>query len=132
MDDFKLKNKKKRKKLFSIIIVLGLLLPVVTFGYLFYKIKKIDNNKYATNQAEKNLLLKRISEIYFNPNEEVPTIAQISNLELLKDQQFFTEAKEGDIIFVYNQTNRVILYRPSIKKIIEISILEKITDQETD
>lgn len=55
------------------------------------------------------------------PTNEMPTIATVSDKKDLKGQKFFTEAENGDILLVYNQTKKAILYRPSIDKVINIT-----------
>ena len=49
-----------------------------------------------------------------------PNVITVSNVETLrKDQPFFSLAQDGDVLLVYPE--RVILYSPSLDKIVEIA-----------
>ena len=52
------------------------------------------------------------------PTDEEPTIATVSDLEKLKDQPFFKDAKEGDTVLIYDKAAKIILYDPVANKIV--------------
>ena len=54
------------------------------------------------------------------PQNETPTLATVSDLHALEGQAFFKNAKEGDKVLMYLRSQRAILYRPSIDRIIEV------------
>lgn len=56
------------------------------------------------------------------PTEE-PSVATVSDTEKLKNQPFFANAQNGDKVLIYQSSKKVILYRPSIDKIIEVAVL---------
>lgn len=67
-------------------------------------------------------LIKEVSEIFELPDEE-PTVATVTDPALLADQPFFAKSQTGDIALVYNNARKAILYRPSLKKVIEVGVL---------
>ena len=55
------------------------------------------------------------------PTGEVPAIAQVADLAPLKDQLFFKNAQKGDIVLMYMQARKAILYDPGANLIIEVA-----------
>ena len=52
------------------------------------------------------------------PKDETPSIATVTDVNLLQDQEFFKQAKNGDKLLIYEKKKIVILYRPSEDKVI--------------
>ena len=52
------------------------------------------------------------------PSEE-PTIATVSNIEALRSQPFFANAKNGDRVLIYVNARKAVLYDPVNNKIVE-------------
>jgi len=71
-------------------------------------------------QAETDALIAEVGKFIALPTDEKPTVATITDVDKLKDQPFFKNAKNGDKIFIYTTANKAILYRPSEKRIIEV------------
>ena len=108
------------KKNKIIILIIGLLI-LGSGGFLIYKsglLEKTGLIKKEKNEVE--IIMKRISEVFLLPSE-IPTVATISDKEKLKGQAFFDKAENGDKLLLFTNSNLAILYRDSIKKIIEIS-----------
>lgn len=57
------------------------------------------------------------------PPDEKPTIATVSDLEKLKDQQFFANARIGNKVFIFTQAKKAILYDVENNRIIEVAPL---------
>lgn len=53
--------------------------------------------------------------------DEKPTIATVADTTKLFGQPFFERAENGDKVLIFKTSNTVVLYRPSIKKIIAVS-----------
>jgi hypothetical protein len=51
---------------------------------------------------------------------ETPQVAIVSDKSLL-NQAFFEKAENGDYVIVYQQSQKVLLYRPSTKKVINFA-----------
>lgn len=57
------------------------------------------------------------------PQDETPTVAQVSDLAPLQGQAFFANAAVGDIVLIYPKAQRAILYDPKLDKVIEMAPL---------
>jgi hypothetical protein len=68
-------------------------------------------------------VLEEVGEQMLLPVDEEPTITTVVDLEEVMYQPFFKDAEVGDQVIVYSLARKAILYRPSIKKIIEASSL---------
>ena len=71
-------------------------------------------------QAEVDLLVNEVGKLITLPSDEKPTVATITDIEKLKDQPFFANAKNGDKVLIYTNAKKAILYRSEEKKIIEV------------
>lgn len=85
-------------------------------AYFFY-------NLYSTNQNkedEAKKLVRAVGEIIILPEAGLPTIATVTDPKALEGQPFFENAEIGDKVLVYPDSKKAILYRPSIRKIVEV------------
>lgn len=105
----------------TLIVVLVILLLAGLAYYFFTKYRELKENPNAANDAEVAALVEEVGMIMVLPDGEVPTIATVSDPELLKDQAFFRNAKEGDKVLIYTTAGKVILYDPEVKKIVEVA-----------
>jgi hypothetical protein len=76
----------------------------------------------ATAQVEADALIAQVGLLIALPTDEKPTVATVTDLEKVKDQPFFKNAKNGDKVLIYTNAKKAILYRPSEKRIIEVNI----------
>jgi hypothetical protein len=119
------KNNKKPLPVKKIILV-GLVVifagMVFLTGFFYYKYKKatIDQNQVSKQEIEK--ITKDIKKFANLPDEE-PTIATVTDKEKLTNQPFFKNAENGDRVLIYSKAGKAILYRPSTKKVIEMTLL---------
>jgi len=111
----------KKRKVVNIVLIL-IILVALSFGfYFYYKLNKIENNRQEIkNQKELKSLIVKVGHHYLLPSDEEPTVATVSDPELLKEQSFFTQTEKGDKVFIFTKAGKAVLYRPSIDKIIEI------------
>lgn len=84
-------------------------------------IKKSTTASQKTNNDQMSKIVAEVGKIYKLPEGEVPTMATISDVNKLKDQPFFKNSKNGDILLVYNKAGKAILYNPTEKKIVEVA-----------
>lgn len=118
------------------IIFFLLIIALVGIGiaaFSFYKYNKTQKElqamKKSTTASQKassdqlSKILAEVSKIIKLPEGEVPTMATISDVSKLKDQAFFRNSKNGDILLVYNKAAKAILYNPTDKKIVEVAPL---------
>lgn len=100
----------------SIVISLFSLLAV----FFFY-------HKYWVNSPEKlaereiNQLVKSVARLIDLPADELPVVATVKNTDELKEQTFFSNAKIGYKILIYEKNKKAIMYNPESDKIVEVS-----------
>lgn len=69
-------------------------------------------------------LLDTVGKKTLLPQEEIPTVATVSDPAKLQDQPFFAKAKKGDKALMYIEAKKAFLYRPSTNEIIQMARLE--------
>ncbi len=63
-----------------------------------------------------------VAELIVLPEGETPIVATITDAEALKrDQAFYQDAQNGDVLLVFNQAQRAMLYRPSAHRLINVA-----------
>lgn len=73
----------------------------------------------ATEQESKRIV-DEVGKMIVLPQNEKPQIATVSDVSKLKEQAFFSQAKNGDIVLIYTQAQKAVLYDPAQKKIVEV------------
>ena len=110
-----------KKRTFFNFIIIFVAIVAICFGILFYfKLNKIKLQD-AAKEKEVISLISKVSRLYLFPEGETPTIATVSDPQLLKGQAFFTQSEKGDSVLIFLKAGKAVLYRPSIDKIIEIA-----------
>jgi hypothetical protein len=102
------------------IILLTALVPSFYFYQKYQETQKILQNPNAVSQKEIESLITKIGKHIVLPTGEIPTLATVSDINQLKGQEFFKNAKNGDKVLIYQNAKKAILYRPSINRIIEV------------
>lgn len=107
-------------KALPIIIVLSslLLVALCVAGYFYYQYRQ--SPKVQSAEEIKNLK-EEIGKIFELPMDEEPTLATVTDREKLAEQPFFQKAENGDKVLIYSNSGRAVLYRPSQKKIIDVT-----------
>lgn len=67
---------------------------------------------------DQQVTLEKISKLIVLPANEFPTQAIIQNTQSYVDHPFLSKAKAGDYLLIYPGENLVVVYRPSINKIV--------------
>ncbi|HRY62935.1 MAG TPA: hypothetical protein P5056_04170 [Candidatus Paceibacterota bacterium] len=108
---------RKIKKIFRdnlpVIVILSALILLAFYYQYAWRNQKISGED----------VIYRVGKMINLPADEVPTIATVTNLEPLKDNVFFTNAKLGDTVLIYAKSAKAILFRTSENRIIEIGSL---------
>lgn len=109
------------KKVLLITTVVSLVtIGMGTAGYEFaYKQGRIPGVGSAKNELVS--LTEAVEKTVILPENEIPTLATVSDKEKLQNQTFFARAENGDKVLIYTQSNRAILYRPSANKVVEMA-----------
>lgn len=108
------------RKTLSVMVVLILLLvaALAVAGYFYYQYR---NSPTVKDAREIEDLTKAIGGLMLLPSSETPTLATVTDKEKLVDQPFFAKAENGDKVLIYSQSGRAILYRPNLKKIVDVT-----------
>jgi hypothetical protein len=74
----------------------------------------------AAAQAEVNATIAKVGKLIALPTDEQPTVATVTDASKVKDQPFFADAENGDVVLIYTKAQKAILYRPSSNIIVEV------------
>lgn len=106
------------KSLFTKMLVVSIILALAgATGYFYYQYQLVQEQNPVHELAS---ITKEMSKTLELPDEE-PNLATVTDKSLLADQPFFANAENGDKVLIYRQWGKAILYRPSTKKIIDIT-----------
>lgn len=105
-----------------LLILLAVMLSVMNDrNELKSQVNKLSNPSTSTSKDEAKELSGQIGQYFLLPSNETPTIFTVTDINKVKSQAFFRDAQNGDRVLIYSKTGQAILYRPSIKKIINAS-----------
>lgn len=100
------------KKRLTIYISVALLVIVMgTVGYFYLSSTR--------NLEDVSVIKNLIGRHYVLPTDEEPALATVEDKTKIKSE-FFRSAENGDKLLVYKNAKKVILYRPSTDRIIEV------------
>ncbi len=99
-------------------IYLALLVCISSAIYFIYY--KKSNVKMNNDKQISESVIEKVNKIIALPSDEVPAIGTIENVEKLNSDKFFASSKLGDRTLIYTKNNKIILYRESENKIINI------------
>lgn len=119
------------QKLIGVLALLLLIAAAGTGYYFFTKyqntqkelqmVKTDPNTLQKAAQEEVKRLVAEVGKIIELPANEDPTVATITDIEKLKDQPFFKNAKNGDKVLIYTNSKKAILYDPIAHKVIDVA-----------
>jgi hypothetical protein len=75
-------------------------------------------NTAGTTPKDTQDVVDKVGKLMVLP-DETPTIAVVSDVTKLQGQAFFANAHQGDIVLMYANARKAILYSPSLNKIVE-------------
>lgn len=126
----------RHKEVFAVLIIL-ILLAVAGAGYMYYqydktakelkKVKSQTTQSASPKEDEVKKIVAEVAKVARLPQNETPSIATITDVSKLKDQPFFKDAKNGDILLVFNNSGKAILYDPKEKKVVDVTTLSTTT-----
>src|SRR5258708_15392988 len=109
--------------IFSLVVLGGIGAVVGWFAYQTYRAGGKEKLAAIHDVAE---FTKAVGNAVLLPVGEDPVVATVSDKTKLGRQFFFRSAENGDKVFIYTQSSKAILYRPSIHKIVEIASIQGI------
>ena len=103
-------------------ILIGLLAVTGATNIIFYnKLSNYKKNPEKIIQEQTASLIEKVGKLVVLPTDEKPTIATVSDPELLKDQPFFAKAQKGFKVLVYSSSGKSILYDPFEDRVVEVA-----------
>lgn len=117
-----------KNQLMPSIIIISLI-GLGALGYFYYQSSKTNQFTRITSTGQvldKEQIKKLVAEIKNKadlPKNEDPNVATVVDIGKLKDQPFFAEGKNGDVVLMYANAKKVYLYDPIAQKIVNIAPL---------
>jgi len=107
----------------NLMVILGSLLIFSSIANIafYHKLSSLKENPQQVVQEQTDNLIKKVSKLMNLPPDEEPTIATVSDPELLKDQPFFAKAEKGFKVLIYANAGKSVLYDPFENKIVEVA-----------
>ncbi|MEI6660213.1 MAG: hypothetical protein WCK91_02200 [bacterium] len=118
-----MENEVLKQKVFKIVIPVIAVLALAFSAYLYNQVRLLKQDPKVSAQKEVSELVEKIGRIMVLPKGETPTVATVSDPEVLKDQPFFASAVKGDKVLIYAQAKKAILYSVDLDKIVEVAPL---------
>lgn len=119
------------RKAITIIFVLVTAAGVGTSIYFYNQyhrtnqlLEKIRTDPATAQQVadeEIKSLLAKVGQLIVLPTDEQPGVSTVTDIDKLKDQDFFKNGKNGDRLIVYTQAKKAILYDPTANRIVEVA-----------
>ena len=107
---------KNRQKLIQAALIIITAIALMISGYFYYTVRTL-NQTFISAKAKEDLISK-VGRLYLLPQED-PTVATVSDPKALGNQTLFASSQKGDKVLIFANAGKVILYRPSIDKIID-------------
>lgn len=118
------KSEKKFSKIaigFLAVLVLGVLGSGLFAAY-YYGLHK---NTASSSKADEEvaMLVTQVGKLIDLPEGEIPTVATVADKTKLESQNFFKKSENGDKVLIYTESGKAFLYRPSTKKIVDVTMI---------
>ncbi len=122
-ENIKPEAQKKMKGKLVIILGVGVAILLAVVIYLFWQYQTLTQNPNTVNREQIERVVQRVDRLIDLPQNELPTLATITDLSRLGDQPFFTNAQVGDQVLLYTTSARAYLYSPGRDIIVEVATL---------
>lgn len=106
----------------AVLFVLGFVAASATAIY-FYRQYTIANKDKIEAQKDMKDFLGVAGNALLLP-QETPVVATVSDKSKLTEQSFFRSAENGDKVFIYSKDGLAVLFRPGIKKVIQVASIQ--------
>lgn len=113
----------KKSVLLSFIILILLALGGAGAGIYYYRQYTQAVKRAGDPKIEVQDLLVKLGKLIELPVGEEPTVATVNDAEQLKNQPFFTKAKNGYRVILYTNGRLAILYDDVANKIINVGTI---------
>jgi hypothetical protein len=122
MDEQPRRGTRRNSRLIITVLVLIILALTGVCAYLFLHYRSANTGQTQAEQT--TALIDWLKQTVSLPANEQPSVATVLDRTKLGDQQLAVEARNGDTLLVYAKAKRVILYRPSTQKVIDMFHIE--------
>jgi hypothetical protein len=102
------------------VLVIGGVLTSAFFYMQYKRTRSQLNDSTVLSDSEVTQLTTTVGKLIELPQGEIPTVATVTDVELLKDQPFFARAQEGDRVLIYKTAKKAILYDPVANRIRDV------------
>lgn len=115
------KPRRKYLKRYATPALILLCLLAISLSIIFFmKYKKAQN----TDLAQQKKLVAQLSEVIELPQNVTPTIVTVADKDKLTNKALASRVENKDMLIIYAPTKRIIIYRPSTDKIIDMLSFE--------
>lgn len=108
--------------------ILVIFLVVTVIGVLIWQlldarneIRQLNNNPEQASQQISDGTVDKVGQLIVLPEGETPRVAKVSELGKLPSSPLFANVQQEDVVLIYDKAKRVIIYRPSENKIVEVA-----------
>lgn len=113
------RSPRPHKKMFSRLFVGAVFITLAAAGGFFYiKYQEVLNAPTPTQK-----LVDTLSPVIELPQES-PDLLTIADASKLSNQALASYTRNGDQLLVFNQAKKIIVYRPSVQKVITILTIQ--------
>lgn len=102
------------------VLVGGIVVAGIIYRQTFHPKSRSEILPQSNVSNPEDSIVDRVSKLMDLP-AEAPTLATVTDPAKVADNPFLKESQKGDVVLLYKSIKRVILYRPSTNKIIEVS-----------
>lgn len=106
-----------------IILLLLLFVTLGVCGLLFVKYKQAVETKTL---SERQQILQKIEAVIVLPDEQ-PDLSTVLDTSKLTNATLQKRAQDGDKLLVYDKAKRLIIYRPSVGKVVDMLTIQSDT-----
>ncbi len=109
----------------KVLITLGVLVVIfaAALAYMYSEYATLTQDPNAVNERKIAAVVEKVEKIIDLPQDELPTLATVSDTSTLEDQPFFANAEVGDQVLLYTNARKAYLYSPSKNIIVEVASL---------
>jgi len=88
--------------------------------YFYHQYRNLEAQMHNPTKESPAVYVERAGRHIILPDNEIPTVLTVTDTERLSGQAFFSHAKNGDKVLVYEQAKKAFLYDPKADKIVEV------------
>jgi hypothetical protein len=117
----------RKKKFFNkktiglLILLLALAASIGAAIYFYLQTVQLKKTPQQVSAEQVKGVVAKVARLILLPQGETPTLAQVSDPNLLKSQSFFDKSQAGDEVLIFTNAKEAILYRPSSNMIINVA-----------